>query len=264
MHRAVRACAGQRPFRLSSHLIHTRAEPAGSAATVTALPSNPGGEPMLGRMRSHLTYSNVIATVALFCALGGSAYAAKKISGKQIINRTIDRQEDQTGALGVDRDQRAAAWRQEVPGPACVDAGKLSGVPLAVDRDGTLGLRRRRQLRSERHQLRHLRQRFAQPAALRPRDAGRHRRRRDRQHTRRSRPPAGSQVDGADVGGSAQSAGDDVFSHFNGEDAGLATTAVTGDLAAGAHTFALCLQRRTIPTPRSTRAKISAILAGSG
>jgi hypothetical protein len=38
----------------------------------------------MSRIRKALTFSNVIACLALFVALGGSVYAAGKISGKQI------------------------------------------------------------------------------------------------------------------------------------------------------------------------------------
>lgn len=39
---------------------------------------------MIARTRRLLTFSNVVACLALFIALGGSVYAAGKISGKQI------------------------------------------------------------------------------------------------------------------------------------------------------------------------------------
>ena len=39
---------------------------------------------MIARIAKSLTFSNVIACLALFVALGGSVYAAGKISGKQI------------------------------------------------------------------------------------------------------------------------------------------------------------------------------------
>ncbi len=39
---------------------------------------------MIARISKHLTFSNVVACLALFIALGGSVYAANKISGKQI------------------------------------------------------------------------------------------------------------------------------------------------------------------------------------
>jgi hypothetical protein len=41
------------------------------------------------RLRAHLSYANVMATLALFVALGGSAYAAVRISGSQIRDRSI-------------------------------------------------------------------------------------------------------------------------------------------------------------------------------
>ena len=44
---------------------------------------------MLSRIRSRLTYANVMATVAVFIALGGSAYAAIKITGKNVKNGTL-------------------------------------------------------------------------------------------------------------------------------------------------------------------------------
>ena len=39
---------------------------------------------MLNRLRRHATFSNVVALLALFFALGGTVYAAGKLSGKQI------------------------------------------------------------------------------------------------------------------------------------------------------------------------------------
>jgi hypothetical protein len=40
-------------------------------------------------MRKNLTYSNVIASIALFVALGGSSYAAIKITGKDVRNGSL-------------------------------------------------------------------------------------------------------------------------------------------------------------------------------
>jgi hypothetical protein len=40
-------------------------------------------------LRHRLTYANVMATLALFIALGGTSYAALKITSKDIVNRTI-------------------------------------------------------------------------------------------------------------------------------------------------------------------------------
>lgn len=41
------------------------------------------------RLRRHLSYANVIASLALFAALGGSAYAASQINGNSIVKHSI-------------------------------------------------------------------------------------------------------------------------------------------------------------------------------
>jgi hypothetical protein len=46
---------------------------------------------MLSRVRTRLTYANVVATLALFAAIGGSAYAVGEISSRDIKNRSIKR-----------------------------------------------------------------------------------------------------------------------------------------------------------------------------
>jgi hypothetical protein len=44
---------------------------------------------MLRRLRDRLTYANVVATLALFLAVGGSAYAVSQIGSKQVRNRSL-------------------------------------------------------------------------------------------------------------------------------------------------------------------------------
>ena len=44
---------------------------------------------MSKRVRNRFTFSNVVAVLALFVALGGSAYAAGKFSGKQIQPKSL-------------------------------------------------------------------------------------------------------------------------------------------------------------------------------
>jgi hypothetical protein len=39
---------------------------------------------MLARLRGHLTYANVMATLAIFIALGGSSYAALRITSRNV------------------------------------------------------------------------------------------------------------------------------------------------------------------------------------
>jgi hypothetical protein len=55
---------------------------------------------MLARARAHLTYANVVATLALFVALGGSAYAAIHIGSRQIKNRSIRQIDVHKNTLG--------------------------------------------------------------------------------------------------------------------------------------------------------------------
>ena len=44
---------------------------------------------MLRRLRTYATFSNVVAMLALFMALGGTSYAALKIGSKQIRNNSV-------------------------------------------------------------------------------------------------------------------------------------------------------------------------------
>jgi hypothetical protein len=48
-----------------------------------------GRDPMFTRLRARLSYANVVATLALFVALGGSSYAVSQISGSQIRDASI-------------------------------------------------------------------------------------------------------------------------------------------------------------------------------
>jgi hypothetical protein len=44
---------------------------------------------VLAKLRARLTYANVVATLALFVALGGSSYAAITITGKDVKNSSL-------------------------------------------------------------------------------------------------------------------------------------------------------------------------------
>jgi hypothetical protein len=54
-------------------------------------------------MRRHLTYSNVIATLALFIALGGSSYAAIKITGRNVVNGSLTGNDIKKRSVSLDR-----------------------------------------------------------------------------------------------------------------------------------------------------------------
>ena len=55
---------------------------------------------MFKGLTRHLTYANVIATLALFVALGGSSYAAIKISGRDIRSHSIGATQIRKNSLG--------------------------------------------------------------------------------------------------------------------------------------------------------------------
>ena len=55
---------------------------------------------MLARFVDRLTYANVVATLALFVALGGTGYASHLITSKDIQNRTIKGGDVRKNALG--------------------------------------------------------------------------------------------------------------------------------------------------------------------
>src|SRR3954447_20143267 len=54
---------------------------------------------MLARVRHRLSYANVVATLALFVALGGTGYAASQLTGRDIKNRSISRVDIKKNAL---------------------------------------------------------------------------------------------------------------------------------------------------------------------
>jgi hypothetical protein len=63
------------------------------------------GSPRIGgllihRLRRHFTYANVMATLAVFIALGGSSYAALNLTGRDIIDGSLTQRELKRDTLG--------------------------------------------------------------------------------------------------------------------------------------------------------------------
>jgi hypothetical protein len=58
----------------------------------------------LRKLRSRLTYANVMATIALFIALGGTAYAAATIGSEQVMNESLLTQDLKDNAAVKSRD----------------------------------------------------------------------------------------------------------------------------------------------------------------
>jgi hypothetical protein len=76
-------------------------------------------------LRDRLTYANVTATLALFIALGGSSYAALKISGREIKAHTITGKNIKRNSLG--RHQIKESSLSAVP--RAHNAARLAGFP---------------------------------------------------------------------------------------------------------------------------------------
>ena len=80
---------------------------------------------MLIRIRRHLTYANVVSSLCLFVLLGGSAYAAAKITGKNVKNGSLTGRDVKNNSLtGKDvkrlgaGDLKAGALPKGPAGPA--------------------------------------------------------------------------------------------------------------------------------------------------
>jgi hypothetical protein len=71
---------------------------------------------MLARIRDRLSYANVVATLALFVALGGTGYAASQLTGRDIKNRSLS---------GVDVKKNALSGTE-------IKESKLKQVPRAL------------------------------------------------------------------------------------------------------------------------------------
>jgi hypothetical protein len=74
---------------------------------------------MRRRLRPRITYANVAATLALVLALGGVSYAAVKINGKNIKDRTVGAKKIKKNSLGG----------------AEINEAKLGKVPSAANAD---------------------------------------------------------------------------------------------------------------------------------
>jgi hypothetical protein len=77
-------------------------------------------------MKKHLSFANTVALIALFVALGGSAYAAKKLNGKSIKNSSIPAKKLKPGVL-KNLDKCPASAPTKVAG-LCYSAQQASGV----------------------------------------------------------------------------------------------------------------------------------------
>ena len=77
-------------------------------------------------LRTHMTYANVMATIAVFVAIGGTSYAATKLTGKDLRAHSLTARNLHKNSV------TGAAVREKTLSvvPHAVDADRLEGVPL--------------------------------------------------------------------------------------------------------------------------------------
>jgi hypothetical protein len=86
---------------------------------------------VLARVRSRLTYANVIATMALFVALGGSSYAALTITGKNVRNGTLTGKDFKRNSLTGKQIREGRLGTNSLTGRQ-IRESSLARVPLAT------------------------------------------------------------------------------------------------------------------------------------
>jgi hypothetical protein len=84
---------------------------------------------MIPTLRARLTYANVMATVAVFLALGGTGYAAAKINGKNIKNKSIAGKKLKTRTI-----TRGKVKKNTLTGAEIAES-KLGRIPDAANAD---------------------------------------------------------------------------------------------------------------------------------
>jgi hypothetical protein len=91
---------------------------------------------LIARIAKSLTFSNVVACLALFVALGGSVYAANKISGKQIKPNSLPGNRLKPKTVPANRLKPKSLTGKQVKanslGGAQINEGTLTGVSAAA------------------------------------------------------------------------------------------------------------------------------------
>jgi hypothetical protein len=78
-------------------------------------------------LRRHLTYANVMATAAVFIALGGSSYAALKITGADVRNGSLTKRDLRKNTLDGSRIRESRLGKV----PRARNADRLNGAPAS-------------------------------------------------------------------------------------------------------------------------------------
>ncbi|MEA2273059.1 MAG: hypothetical protein QOI98_1767 [Solirubrobacteraceae bacterium] len=82
---------------------------------------------MLTRLRARLTYANVVATLALFIAVGGTAYAAATITGEDVVDKSLTGADIAADTLGTMKLKNDAITTPKLANRA-VTASKLNSI----------------------------------------------------------------------------------------------------------------------------------------
>ncbi len=94
---------------------------------------------MLRQIRNRLTYANVMSTLAVFIALGGSSYAALQVGTRDIKNnavRSVDlRNNDVRGKDVRNGTLTGVDVKRNALGPSVIAETRLGKVPSAAGRD---------------------------------------------------------------------------------------------------------------------------------
>ena len=92
---------------------------------------------MISRLRGQLSYANVVATVALFIALGGTSYAVLRIGSDDVVNNSLRSEDVRNGTLRgrdvLNRSLQARDLRRNGLGTGAIKESALGPVPKAAD-----------------------------------------------------------------------------------------------------------------------------------
>ena len=82
---------------------------------------------MIQALGRRLSYANVMATLAVFIALGGSSYAALTISGRNVVNGSLTNRDLKRDTLGGSRIKESRLGKVK----QARNADRLNGVTAA-------------------------------------------------------------------------------------------------------------------------------------
>jgi hypothetical protein len=99
---------------------------------------------VISRLRAQLSYANVVATVALFIALGGTSYAVVRIGSDDVVNNSLRSEDVRNDTLrGRDirnRSLQARDLRRNSLGAGAIKESALGPVPNAANSERVGGV----------------------------------------------------------------------------------------------------------------------------